>query len=100
MTFMRAPSNISVDDLVVCDAPQVRRADISLFVADLDAAPAVALALADAADDALLRHIAHLRPVVRVGADRPRVAWLNDRRAPVAEQADEHPALRSVGVLN
>src|SRR3954453_2404878 len=89
----------SVHHFVLADTPDICGADISGAVADIDAAPAVA-AFADAADDAVLGPVTHLCAVVRIGADRPRVAGLDDRGAAVAEQGDQHPALRSVGVLN
>src|SRR5436190_9317275 len=66
--------------LVLADAPQVRRADIALAVADLDAAPA-ARALADPADDAVLDLVTNLRAFRRIHPDRPRIAGPNDRRA-------------------
>src|SRR5579884_4078698 len=88
-----------IHNLAVADAPDVGRADVAAAIAGLDPAPAVA-ALADASDDARLRQRADPCAIVWADADRPRVAGLHDRRPAVAEEGHQHPALRSVGVLD
>src|SRR6185369_3238129 len=74
--------------------------DIAVALADLDAAPAVALAPVDAANDAGLCIVADLRAVVRRGADGSFIAGLHDRCPTIAEKRHEHPPLRSVRVLD
>src|SRR6185295_15356659 len=73
--------------------------DIAVALADREAAPA-ARTFVDPADDAMLDRVTDPGAVIGVGAERARVARPDDRGAAVAKQRDQHPALRSVGVLD
>src|SRR5206468_3252626 len=88
-----------IHHLIFAHAPDVGRADVASMIADIDAAPAAA-APADAADDALLRIVSDFRGVIRPDADRPRGAGFDDSCAAIREHGDEHPALRSVRILD
>src|SRR4051794_36051046 len=89
----------SVDDLVFADAPDVRHANIALPRAELDSTPAVA-ALADPADVAVLGEVTRLGTIIGTDAHGARIARLDDGGAAITEQRHQHPALRSVRVLD
>src|SRR5215212_9873078 len=96
--FARERKQCLVDDLAVANAPDVGRADVAFALADGEVTPAVA-ALLDTPDDTLLGVVAHPARAIGVGMNRLGLARLHDRRAPVAEQRDEHPSAGSFGIL-
>src|SRR5579884_622764 len=89
-----------IHHLVVSDPPQVGGVDVTVLLADLDPAPAVAVALADVPDHARFGEIMDLGAVVRFYSNRARIAGLHHRCPLVAEHPHQHPSLGAVRVLD